>query len=90
MWTWQAAVWAFVIMVLLFAFYLSWRYFFATTGDVYRSRIRRCSNCDRFKPIGSVHDGYCRIWKRNVIKKEICKHYYPKNLWVHILEKAGF
>ena len=90
MFTTKMAIWTAVMFVMLMAFYMSWRFFFATENGVYRSHIRKCSNCSKFKSTNSFFDGYCRVWKREVIKKSVCKHYYPKNEWVKFLEKIGF
>jgi len=82
--------WAAVMFIMFMVFFLSWRFFFTTGNGVYRSHVRKCSNCSKFQSTQSFFDGYCRVWKHTVIKKSICKHYYPKNLWVELLEKAGF
>jgi hypothetical protein len=82
--------WAAVMFVMFLAFFLSWRFFFSTEDDTYRSRVRKCANCSKFQSTQSFFDGYCRVWKRKVIKKSICKHYYPNNFWVSFLEKMGF
>lgn len=83
-------IWSLVIGVILLLFVASWRYFWATSNDTYRSYVRKCSNCARFKSIHSIYNGYCTLWERNVLKQSVCKHYIPKNTWVKWLEKSGF
>lgn len=85
----QSAILAVVIFFVLILFIMSLRYFFATDDDTYRSRSYRCKKCDKFKKTGSLFEGYCNLWKREVLKDSTCKHFSPKDLLTRILGKFG-
>ena len=85
----QSAITALLILIGLILFILSLRYFFATDNDTYRSRSYRCGKCDKFKKTGSLFEGYCNLWKKEVLKDSTCKHFNPKGLLTRILGKFG-
>ncbi len=88
--TTQSAILAIIVLIILLIFVSSWRYFFTTGNDPYRSRSYRCSNCDKFNRTGSLFEGYCYIWKREVLKDSTCKHFNAKGLIAKLMGKLGF